>query len=76
MEGVGTKKENKNNKGTNTMKVKVEEGCLVITIPLNKPPRPSKTGKTLVVASTYGNVQTEAVVDGKHVFLGLNAYIK
>lgn len=39
-------------------------------------PRPSATGKTLVVASTRGNVTTEARVDGKPATVGVNAYVK
>jgi len=38
-------------------------------------PTPSASGKTLVVASTRGNMKTSALVDGKNVTLGLNAYI-
>ena len=33
------------------------------------------TGKTLVVASSHGNKVTDAQVQGKHVVIGLNAYI-
>jgi hypothetical protein len=29
----------------------------------------------LVVASTYGNKETDCVVDGKRVIVGVNAYI-
>jgi hypothetical protein len=39
-------------------------------------PTPSASGKTLVVASTRGNAVTSAMVDGKPVTIGLNAYIK
>jgi hypothetical protein len=39
-------------------------------------PTPSKSGLTLVVGSTRGNIQTSVMVDGKPVTLGLNAYIK
>jgi len=39
-------------------------------------PTPSASGKTLVVASTRGNMATTAQVDGKPVIIGLNAYIK
>jgi hypothetical protein len=39
-------------------------------------PTPSASGKTLVVASTRGNTVTTAMVDGKPVTIGLNAYIK
>jgi len=57
------------------MDVKIENGELVIRMPINAPLRNSKSGKTLVVASSYGNKTTEAEVDGKKVVVGLNAYI-
>jgi len=57
------------------MHAEIKDGKLVITINLN-PPRPSASGKTLVVASTGGNVATSAIIDGKPVTIGLNAYIK
>lgn len=38
--------------------------------------RPSASGKTLVVASTHGNQPTSAVVNGKPLIVGLNAYIR
>jgi hypothetical protein len=56
------------------MNVKIENGVLVISIPM-QPPAPSATGKTLVVASSKGNVRTNATVDGKPVTIGINAYI-
>jgi len=37
--------------------------------------RPSKSGKTMLVASSGGNIATTATVDGKTVTVGLNAYI-
>jgi hypothetical protein len=37
---------------------------LVLRIPLNPKPERSSSGKTLVVASTYGNKETDCVVDG------------
>ena len=57
------------------METTIENGVLVIRIPLEKP-RPSATGKTLLVASTGGNVVTSAIVDGKPVVVGLNAYVR
>jgi hypothetical protein len=48
---------------------------LVVRIPLETP-KPSASGKTLVVASTRGNVTTKAEVNGKPVIIGLNAYIR
>jgi len=57
------------------MQTEIENNCLVIRIP-REPPRPSSTGKTLIVATTGGNVETTAMVDGKPVIVGLNAYIR
>ncbi|MCX6162827.1 MAG: hypothetical protein NTV87_16020 [Ignavibacteriae bacterium] len=57
------------------MEAKIEDGKLVIVIDLQEP-TPSASGKTLVVATTHGNVVTECVVNGKPVVIGLNAYIK
>lgn len=51
----------------------VKNGNLVITLPLQAPAA-SKSGRTMVVASTRGNVETEATVDGKKVIIGVNAY--
>jgi len=56
------------------MKAEIENGELIVRIPVQDP-RPSKSGKTLVVASSNGNRATEAVVAGKPVTIGLNAYI-
>ncbi|MGH2498730.1 MAG: hypothetical protein ACRDF0_01335 [Candidatus Limnocylindria bacterium] len=47
---------------------------LVIRIPM-KPPTPSSSGKTLVVASTHGNQKTGVQIDGKDLYLGVNAYV-
>ena len=57
------------------MKVSIEKDELVIRIPLQKP-TPSKSGKTLVVATTGGFVQTDARVDGKVVAVSINATIR
>lgn len=53
---------------------KVDGPNLVITIPM-QPPTPSASGKSLVVASTYGNATTACLVNGKPLKIGLNAYI-
>ena len=58
------------------MEASIENGQLVIRIDLNNPPVPSATGKTLVVASSRRNIQTDVIVEGKNVTIGLNAYIK
>ncbi len=57
------------------LKVEQKENKLYIEIDLEKPTR-STSGKTLVVASTRGNVVTDVMVDGKPVTIGINAYIK
>lgn len=57
------------------MDVKIVDGKLIITIEMQKP-TPSASGKTLVVATTHGNMQTECLVEGKNLVIGLNAYIK
>lgn len=57
------------------MNVTVDGKELVIRIPMCEP-RPSSSGKTLVVATTSGNQVTTAMVNGKPVTIGLNAYIK
>jgi hypothetical protein len=57
------------------MHAMIKDGNLVVTIPVGSP-RASKSGKTLVVATSGGNVVTNALVNGKAVTIGLNAYIK
>lgn len=57
------------------MTAKIVGTKLVIEIPLNASPVPSSTGKTLVVASTHGNKVTAALINGKNIVIGLNAYI-
>lgn len=55
--------------------LKIENGKLEIVIDLQDPTH-SASGKTLVVATTHGNVKTECVVDGKPLVIILNAYVK
>jgi hypothetical protein len=57
------------------LKVEIKDNKLFIEIDLEKP-TPSSSGKTLVVASTHGNIVTSAKVEDKPITLGLNAYIK
>lgn len=51
-----------------------DDDMLVIRIPI-KTPTPSASGKTLVVASTRGNQRTGVQIDGKDLYLGVNAYV-
>ncbi len=47
---------------------------LVITADLEEP-TPSASGKSLMVASTRGNMKTDVMIDGKPLTIGFNAYI-
>lgn len=59
----------------NELTAEIKDEMLIVAIPLQAP-APSTSGKTLVVASTHGNVATSAIVNGKPVTVGLNAYIR
>jgi len=48
---------------------------MIITVEMQTP-TPSSSGKSLVIASSHGNQRTTAIIDGKAVIVGLNAYIK
>lgn len=58
------------------MKARIENGNLIIEIPISDPPVVSASGKSLIVASTSGNRETSVEIQGKKVIIGLNAYIK
>ena len=57
------------------LKVTIDKGELVIRITMNAEPEPSVSGKTLVVASTHGNVECGVKIDGKPLRIGVNAYV-
>ena len=72
-QGKGEQEHDSNGKETD----RIHRGrVLVIRVPLNPTPTRSATGKTLVVASSHGNKETEVQVQGKTVYVGVNAYIK
>lgn len=49
---------------------------MTIVLPLITPPRPSGSGRTLLVASTGGNKEAEGIaVNDQAVHVGVNAYI-
>lgn len=56
------------------VKATIEGKELVLRLPIEEL-QPSKSGKTLVVATSHGNKETEAEVNGKKVIVGINAYI-
>ncbi|MEK6608534.1 MAG: hypothetical protein AABZ30_12815 [Myxococcota bacterium] len=57
------------------MEFKIEDGKLIITIPVNPEPAASASGKTLMVATTRGNARTGVMVNGQELYVGVNAYI-
>jgi len=59
------------------MKVSIEKGELVIRMPMAKPTE-SKSGKTMLVATSHGAVTTQTMEpeSGKPIVVSLNAYYK
>lgn len=55
------------------MKAEIKGDTLVITLPIKE--AASKTGKSLVIASSNGNKQTDLKYKDKTVVIGVNAYI-
>jgi hypothetical protein len=53
----------------------IKEGMLIISLPMQTP-APSKSAKTLIVASTHGTQKTDIQVNGKTVKIGVNAFIE
>lgn len=56
------------------LEFRVEKGKLVITADLKGKGIPSKSGKSLVLASTHGN--QVMFVDGEPITVGINVYKK
>jgi hypothetical protein len=56
--------------------VKIEGNKLHVIMDLNTVGQRSASGKTMVHASTHGNMATTAVVNGKPLVIGVNAYTK
>lgn len=54
---------------------KIENNRHIIIADLETP-TPSASGKTLVVASTRENKETDVMIGGKPVIIRLNAYIR
>ena len=52
--------------------MKVTGNVLTITVDLSKNYGPSKSGKTIIIASTQGNKK----IDGTDAVIGLNCYTK
>ena len=57
------------------LSVTVKDGRLIIDAPIETP-RSSASGKTMVVVSTHGNVDTGAELEGEPLIMGLNVYYR
>jgi len=57
------------------LKATISDGRLVIEIPATEQPGRSSSGKTLLVASSRGPCRTSEFVEGKPVYVNLNAFI-
>ena len=55
------------------MQTEIIDSNLIIRLPLEEP-RPSKSEKTLIHATTHGNQSTGLQIDGKPLFVSVNAY--
>jgi len=56
---------------------KIDQQAKTLTLVLDlQEPTPSASGKTLVIATTHGNVPSDVQIDGKPVIVGCNAYIR
>jgi hypothetical protein len=58
------------------MKVSIDKKAKTVTIvmPLENP-KPSASGKNLVLCSTRGNKTADVEYDGKAITVGLNVYV-
>ncbi|MHA1266652.1 MAG: hypothetical protein ACTSRS_15560 [Candidatus Helarchaeota archaeon] len=52
---------------------KIEKNKLFLEIDLNAEKTPSKSGKSLIIASTHGN---KRLLEDQDIYLGLNLYEK
>jgi len=57
------------------MTAEVKNGNLVITIPVYDPPQPSRSGKTLVIASTRGPIKFHSEHQGKPIVVNATAWV-
>ena len=57
-----------------SLRVRQKGNVLRIEMPLEKP-KPSKSGKTMLVASSHGVKTTEVICEGKKIVVVANAFI-
>lgn len=57
------------------MKVTIEGNEVVVRLPINNPLTPSKSGKSLMVASSSGVIATPCVYKDKPLKVGINVFV-
>ena len=57
------------------MKIEIKGTDVVITLPLNQPLSESKSGKSLMLASSNGIIPTLTQYQGKVVKCGVNVFV-
>jgi hypothetical protein len=55
------------------VEMKMEDNILIIKVDLTKEFGPSASGKTIIIASTEGNI---SILDKENIKIGLNVYKK
>jgi hypothetical protein len=73
--GAESKLDRKQENKEERMKARFRKGMLVITLPVIDPPRPSKSGKRLLVATSRGFRRTSVRIGNKPVAVSVNASI-
>ena len=57
------------------MEIKIEGDKLHVIMPINKPLVPSKSGKSMIIATSKGIVPTVCQYEGKVVKAGINIFV-
>ncbi len=57
------------------MNARIDGETLIIELPINRTPVASKSGKSLTIATTGGNMISDVKIQGKQLVIGVNAYI-
>ena len=57
------------------MKIELTKGRLLISLKVRRKPKPSKSGKSLIIASTRGVRHSKVKIQGRRVSVNANAFI-
>ena len=56
------------------MKAFIDDGVLIIELPVFDPPRPSRSGKTRLLASAGRSKRTEIIIDNCPIYINCSAF--